>query len=408
MLTGIYNRKYKIENQNKGIKLKNYYEILGVSKQASPTEIKKAYRKLARKIHPDVAGAEKEDEFKAVSTAYEVLSNPQKRELYDLGGEEAVRAGAAGGAGMGGDFASAFGAAFGGGFADMFSSFFGGGGSADGRGPVPRGRRGADQIIELEIPLEDVVRGVEKNIPIDTYVRCETCQGSCTRAGTSPRTCDNCHGSGTVQRVQQSFLGQVVTQQACPVCQGHGSVITDPCVDCSAEGRVRSRRQVKISIPAGVETGTRVRMSGYGEAGVAGGPTGDLYVEIVEIPHPVFTRDGDNLYCTVETTMLGATLGCEVEIETFDGLKTLEIKPGMQPGEQIELPDLGVGRLRRAGRGSLFAQIAVKIPTQISESSRIALTKLAAEDPALSANCQVLRQQEGFFNRLKERLGGWG
>jgi molecular chaperone DnaJ len=261
----------------------DYYEILGVPRDASPEQIKKAYRKLARELHPDVAGNVGEDRFKDVARAYEVLSNPDKRQQYDMGVDPTAPGGGAGGG---------FGAGFG--FQDIFETFFGGGQPA---GPVPRARRGNDALVRLDLELAEAVFGAKREIQVDTAVVCNTCAGDGARPGTSARTCDVCHGRGSVQRVARSFLGQVMTNQPCSACGGFGTVIPEPCTDCAGEGRVRSRRTVSVNVPAGVDTGTRIKLSAQGEVGPGGGPAGDLYVEIRERAHDTFVRRGDELHC---------------------------------------------------------------------------------------------------------------
>lgn len=370
----------------------DYYEILGVSRQADAAEIKRAYRKLARTLHPDVAGAEGEEKFKQVTLAYEVLSNPEKRKLYDLGGEDAVRGGASG-------FANPFGGAF----ADMFSSFFGQGQS----GPVVRAKRGSDQLVEIEMTLAEVVRGADKTIPVHTFVLCEACGGTCSQSGKSPTTCSQCSGSGTTQRVSQSILGRIITNAPCNACQGYGTIITDPCQECAGEGRVRTRRQINVTIPAGVETGTRVRLAGQGEAGVAGGPNGDLFIEVVEIGDPVFRRDGDNLHCLAVINLSAAVLGTILELETLDGTQQVEIKPGSQPGEIITLSGLGVGRIRRSGRGDICVHLQVQVPTNISDKSIKAMQNFANSDKELAPRASVKRQKEGFFHKIKNAFAAW-
>lgn len=264
--------------------MSDYYEVLGVSRQASAEEIKKAYRRRARQLHPDIAGPGHEDEFKEVATAYEVLSDSEKRQMYDLGGPEAVSGGAGGGfGGFSGDFADLGG---------IFQTFFGG---AAARGPVSRARRGQDAMTAVDVTLADVAFGARKTVTVDTYVTCATCDGSCCAPGTEPVTCSQCNGQGSIQRVQRSFLGNVMTSAPCPACRGFGTVIVTPCKNCDGEGREHVRRDIEVEVPAGVAEGTRIRLSGRGEAGVAGGPNGDLYVVVQEVEHPTLQRDGDDL-----------------------------------------------------------------------------------------------------------------
>jgi molecular chaperone DnaJ len=291
----------------------DHYDVLGVSREASDDEIKKAYRKLARKLHPDVnPSPEAAEEFKNVTHAYDVLSDPEQRRRYDMGGDDAM--GGFGGGGFGG-------------FGDVFEAFFGaaGGGSRGGR-PRSRRERGEDALVRLSLSLGDVVFGTHRDVEIDTAILCETCNGSCCQPGTEPTRCDVCGGSGHVQRQVRSLLGNVVTQQPCGSCQGYGTRIEHPCATCSGQGRVRSRRTVGLDIPAGVETGLRLQLAGSGEVGPAGGPNGDLYVEIHVDAHTVFSRDGDDLLATLEVSMTDAILGTSTSIDGLDGAVDLEVR----------------------------------------------------------------------------------
>ncbi len=363
----------------------DYYELLGIGREATPEEIKKAYRRLARKLHPDVNAGE-EERFKEVSKAYEVLSDPRKRELYDLGGDPFS---------TGGGFGSGFG------FSDIMDAFFGAGGSA--RGPRSRQRRGQDALIRVEVDLADATFGATRELQVDTAVTCPTCQGGGAAAGTSPRTCEVCQGRGEVQQVTRSFLGQVMTARPCAACQGFGSVIPNPCPDCGGDGRVLTRRPLKVRIPAGVDTGTRIQLAGEGESGPGGGPPGDLFVEIVERPHPTFKRQGDDLHCTVAVPMTAAALGVTVTLESLDGPKPVELRPGVQSGQSITLADLGVTHLRRTGRGDLIVHVEVETPTRLDHEQEELLTRLAAlrgeDGPDVG---HVTGQNHGFFGRLRD------
>ena len=374
--------------------MKNYYDILGVSQQASKDEIKRAYRKLARKLHPDVAGPGAEEEFKDVQRAYEVLSNPEKRQMYDLGGESAL-----GGNGpMGG--AGGFG-----GFSDFFDTFFsaatGGGGGA---GPVPRGRRGQDALVRLDISLDDAVFGASKNIEVDTAVLCPTCDGTCCAPGTHPQTCTTCGGRGSVQRVARSFLGQVMTTAPCPDCRGHGTIITTPCTECAGDGRVRTRTTLTVQIPAGVDAGTRIRMSSRGEVGPGGGPAGDLYIEIDVMAHPTLVRQGDDLHCTVTIPMTAAALGTVIDLQTLDGNRQIPVQAGTSGGHVEVLKGLGVTHLRGAGRGDLLVHVDVAVPTSLDERQRALLAELAELRGEERVEPKVA-PASSMFSRLREKIG---
>jgi len=372
--------------------LSDYYEILGVARDATADEIKKAYRKLARQLHPDVnPGADAEARFKEVSRAYEVLSNPERRQVYDLGGDPSASGGG-------------FGAGFG--FSDIFESFFGAAAGAT-RGPAARQRRGQDALIRIEVDLAEAAFGGQRELTLDTAVVCPTCEGTCCRPGTQPRGCETCKGRGQVQRVARSFLGQVMTQQVCPTCHGFGSVVTDPCLECSGEGRVRTRRTLTVKIPAGVDTGTRIQLPGQGEVGPAGGPNGDLYVEVVERPHPLFTRRGDDLHVTVELPMTAAALGTTLEIETLDGAQQLDIKPGTQSRELITLRGLGVTHLRGGGRrGDLVVHLVVSTPTQLDGEQEKLLRELAVLRGEERPAGRLTATNAGVFTKLRDKLSG--
>lgn len=372
----------------------NYYDVLGVRRDAGPDEIKKAYRRLARELHPDVAeGPEAADRFKDVSRAYEVLSNPEKREMYDRGVDPSAPNGGAG-----------YGAGFG--FQDIFETFFGGMGQQAARGPVPRSRRGQDALVRLDVDLAEVVFGVRREVQVDTAVVCGTCQGSCCRPGTSPRPCEACGGRGSVQRVARSFLGQVMTSSPCAACQGYGTVIPEPCPECTGTGRVRTRRTLTVDVPAGVETGNRIKLTGQGEAGPAGGPPGDVYLEVRERPHQVFVRRGDELHCTVEIPMTAAALGTVIELETFDGVREVDVRPGTQPGDVVTLKELGVGRLHGHGRGPLDVHVEVHVPTGLDADQEELLRAFAAARGEERPAARVAPANPGLFSRLRDKLSG--
>lgn len=372
--------------------MSNHYDVLGVGRDATGEEIKKAYRKLARKYHPDVNdGDDAQERFKSVTHAYEVLSDPQKRRVYDTtGNENGTDSGAGNFSGQG--FA----------FQDIFETFFGGGGGQS--GPASRVRRGQDALITVRIDLREAVFGVNKKIEVDTAVTCPTCEGSCCRPGTSPTTCDICHGSGQVQRPMRSILGQVMTVATCGSCQGFGTMITDPCNECLGEGRVRSRRSLTIKVPAGVGTGTRIQLSAQGEAGPAGGPSGDLYVEIKVNNDPAFLREGDDLHATLSVPMTAAALGTELTLDTYDGEQPISIKPGTQAGEIITLRGLGVTHLRGYGRGDLKVHVHVETPTKVDAAQEELLKQLAALRGEQFTEGKLVTSG-GMFAKLRDKLG---
>ena len=302
---------------------KDLYDLLGVARDADADAIKKAYRRLARQLHPDVnPDPATHEHFKEVSRAYEVLSDPQKRAAYDRGGDPF------GGAGFGGQ-----GAGFS--FTDIMDAFFGGQPGAQTRGPRPRVRRGQDALIRLDIDLAEAAFGVSRELKVDTAVVCSTCGGDGAAPGTHPIPCETCRGAGEVAHVQRSFLGEIRTLRPCAACRGFGSIIPDPCRECSGDGRIRSRRSLNVKIPAGVDTGTRVQLAEQGEVGPGGGPAGDLYVEISVARHPTFTRHGNDLHCTVTVPMTAAALGTVLELPTLEADVVPPGGSGHRPGDFV-------------------------------------------------------------------------
>jgi len=362
------------------------YDVLGVGRDASADEIKKAYRRLARDLHPDVnPDPETQERFKEVTAAYEILSDPEKRQRYDAGPD------AFGGAGFGS-------------FGDIFEAFFGAGMGGTSRGPRTRVRRGADSLVNLTLDLAEAAFGATKEISFDSAVVCEQCTGAGTAPGTFPETCGTCQGRGEVSQVQRSFLGQVMTTRPCPRCGGVGTVITRPCPGCGGDGRVEQRRTVTVKIPPGVEHGMRIRLSGEGEVGPGGGPQGDLYVQVVEREHDVFERDGDDLHCKVSLPMTAAALGTSLTLTTLDGEETIDIKPGTQSGEVIRLRARGVPHLRGVGRGDLHVHVEVRTPTHVDgEQERLLrdLAKLRGEEHPDGTS-----GSGGLFGKLRDVLGG--
>ena len=353
----------------------DHYETLVVQRNASSDEIKKAYRKLARELHPDVNPSEQaQEKFKSVTHAYEVLGDEQSRRSYDSGGSEA-----------------------GFGFGDIFETFFGGGGS---RGPRSRAERGQDALLRVELTFEEAVFGVEKSIPVDTAVLCETCNGSCAKPGTSAKVCDICRGAGQVQTQVRSLLGSVVTSSPCGSCRGYGHIIPEPCLTCRGQGRVRARRDIELKIPAGVEDGLRLQLAGSGEVGFGGGPSGDLYVDISLAPHQYFSRNGDELICELEVPLHDAVLGTMVKIDTFDGEVELQVPAGSQTGDVIPVKGKGFGRLRQSGRGDLLVTIQVKIPSKLDSKQKELFRTLAGYRKADSAGL-VARKSGSFQGRRR-------
>ncbi|CAN5224893.1 molecular chaperone DnaJ [soil metagenome] len=390
------------------------YQTLGVSQTADGEAIKKAYRKLARQLHPDVnPDPETQERFKDVTRAYEVLSDPDKRRMYDLGGDPFN--------GAGGGFAAGQGFSF----TDIMDAFFGGGGgggggaAGGGRGPRPRTRRGQDALIRLHVDLAGAAFGTTRELKVDTAVLCPLCGGSGAAPGSSPTTCETCGGRGETIHAQRSFLGEIRTTRPCAACRGFGSIIPEPCRECSGDGRVRSRRTLNVKIPAGVDSGTRVQLSGQGEVGAGGGPAGDLYVEIHVEEHPVFVRSGTDLHCTVTLPMTAAALGTKLglpllEADLDDDAKDEDIEttielvvhPGTQSGAQIVLGGRGVPMLRGSGRGDIVVQVIVETPTRLEARQQELLRELAALRREESPDGKVgADTPKSVFNRLRDAFG---
>jgi molecular chaperone DnaJ len=365
--------------------VQDHYVTLGISRDASGDDIKRAYRKLARELHPDVnPDPRSQERFQEVTHAYEILSDPEQRRSYDMGGDGA----------LGGGF----------GFGDIMDAFFGGGGS---RGPRARVRRGQDALIRIDLTLQEAAFGVERELTVETAITCEVCTGTGCAPGTSPTTCELCRGRGEVQQVTRSILGQMMTSRPCANCQGYGTTIKQPCGECAGDGRVRSRSSLHIDVPAGIDDGNRIQLSGKGEVGPGGGPSGDLYVEVHIQAHESLVRDGDDLHTPLAISMVDAALGTTVEIESLDGVLELTVPQGTQSGTTIPMRGKGVTQLRGSGRGDLFVHVEVVIPTRLSEKEAELLrsfAQLRGDNERVSVS-RTRSGESGFFSRLKEVLG---
>ena len=377
---------------------RDYYEVLGVSKTATQDELKKAYRKLARKYHPDLNkdNPEAEEKFKECNEAYDVLSDEQKRAQYDQFGHAAFENGGMGGGPGGfGGFGGAGG--FGGsGMEDIFDMFFGGQGGRGGRsnaGP----QRGSDLRFDLEISFEEAAFGVEKEINLYRDEQCSHCHGEGAEPGSKVETCPECHGSGYVRFTQNTMFGQMVNERPCSRCHGEGKIISEPCKACRGKGTEKKNKKLKVKIPAGVNDGSRLRVAGEGEAGAKGGPSGDLYVYIYVRPHKYFERDGTTVMCEVPISIVQATLGAEIKVPTLDGQVTMRIPEGTQPGKVLRLKGKGIPSLRGGGRGDQLVRIKVVVPTKLNDKQKDALRKF--EDVCGDA---INPEEKSFLKKIKD------
>ena len=379
---------------------RDYYEVLGVSKTATQDELKKAYRKLARKYHPDLNkdNPEAAEKFKECNEAYSVLSDEQKRAQYDQFGHAAFENGGMGGGPGAGGFGG-FGGFGGSGMEDIFDMFFGGqgrGGRSTNAGP----QRGADLRFDLEISFEEAAFGLEKEISLNRAERCEHCHGEGAEPGSKVETCPECHGSGYVRFTQNTMFGQMVNERPCSRCHGEGKIISNPCKKCHGSGTVKKAKKLKVKIPAGVDNGSRLRVAGEGEAGVKGGPSGDLYVYLYVKEHKFFERDGTTVLCEVPINIVQATLGAEIKVPTLDGQVIMKVPEGTQPGKVMRIKGKGIPSLRGGARGDQLVRIKVVVPTKLSDKQKDALQKFAdvCEDNINPEEKSFLSKVKDFFN----------
>ncbi len=375
---------------------RDYYEVLEVGREASDTDIKKAYRKLAKQYHPDVNPGDKnaEAKFKEINEAYEVLSDQQKRSRYDQYGHAGVDPNSFGGAGAGfGDFDF-------GGIGDIFESFFGG--SGFGRSSRSRSgpQKGADLKYTIQLTFEESAFGVEKEITIHRHENCDSCSGTGAKPGTSPVTCKQCNGTGQIQYKQSTPFGQFVNVKACDACRGEGKIITDPCPVCNGKGKVKKSIKRKIDIPAGIDDGQTISIRGEGEPGSKGGPAGDVYITVSVKPHAIFKRQGNDVVCEMPITFVQAALGAELEVPTLDGKVKYSIPEGTQTGSIFRLKSKGIPYLRGNGRGDQYVKVEIDVPKKLNEKQKEMLRNFAE----ISGD-DVYEKRKGFFDKMKDALG---
>lgn len=368
---------------------RDYYEVLGVAKDASEREIKKAYKRFAMKYHPDRTQGDKgkEEQFKEIKEAYEILTDSQKRAAYDQYGHAGVDPNRGGGGGA--DFGDVFG--------DVFGDIFGGGGGGGGR-RQSRSQRGADLRYNYELNLEDAVKGKNVEINVPTWVSCEPCDGSGANKGSKPKTCPTCHGSGQVH-MRQGFFA---VQQTCPTCQGRGKIISDPCRSCHGQGRVEKTKTLSVKIPAGVDSGDRIRLAGEGEAGQFGAPAGDLYVQMQVRDHAIFTRDGNNLYCEVPIGFTQAALGGDIEVPTLDGKARLKVPSETQSGKMFRMRGKGVKSVRSGSVGDLICKVIIETPVNLTENQKSILRQLEDSMGTGEEVAKYRPKEKGFFDGVKK------
>ena len=372
---------------------RSYYEVLGVDRNASDAEIKRAFRKLAQQWHPDVSSEPAAVErFKEINEAYQVLADPKRRQIYDMVGRAGLGDMGAAGAPFGEGFP---------GFGDLFDAFFAGMGGAGAGARRVRRPAGSDLRYDIRIDFADAVRGIEKEIDFDLLDRCGTCGGTGASPGSVPSTCSACGGRGEIRAVRQTMLGQMVNVTACSRCGGEGRVIDSPCTGCRGEGRVQRHKKLRVTIPAGIDEGHQIKLSSEGEAGPRGGPSGSLYVAVHVTPHPSLRREGSELYHDLEISITQAALGARVHIPTVEGEDEIELRSGTQPGTEIRLRGKGVPHLRRPGsRGDLHVVVHVVVPAKLSRRQRELLEQLAAESGE-----PVVPGSGGLIDRVRDALG---
>lgn len=374
---------------------RDYYEVLGVQKTASADEIKKAYRQLAKKLHPDVNPGDKDAEakFKEVNEAYETLSDQQKRARYDQFGHEDPTAGG----GYGGGYGSGFGGfgGFGGGFGDIFSEFFGGGagGGAAQRGPV----QGDDLRYDLTLTFEEAAKGCTREINVMRDEICTACKGSGAKAGTSPTTCPTCKGTGQVTVTQNTMLGAMRVSHVCSTCRGEGKIVKDPCPRCSGRGKVRTSKRITLKVPAGIDNGQIITMRGQGESGERGGPAGDLQIFVTVKPHKYFTRRDFDLYCEVPVSFTQAALGSEIDVPTLEAPIKYAVPEGTQPGTVFRIKGAGIQNLHGAGKGDLYLTVKVEVPRKMSEKQKDLLRQFEG-----TITGKEYEEKKSFFERMKD------
>jgi molecular chaperone DnaJ len=370
---------------------RSYYEILGIERNASDADIKRAFRKLAQQYHPDVsAESDSSDKFKEINEAYQVLSDPKRRQIYDTVGS----------AGLGDMGGSPFGEGFAG-FGDLFDAFFSGMGGTT-AGGARRGRKaaGSDLRYDMRITFDEAVRGIEKEIEFDLLDKCGTCGGSGAAPGSSSTSCSMCGGRGEIRSVRQTMLGQMVNVTACTRCNGEGRVVDTPCQPCRGEGRSQRHKKLRVSVPAGIDEGHQIRLSGEGEAGPRGGPAGNLYVAVHVTPHEKLRRDGTEIHYDLPISVAQAALGTRVRIPTIEGEEEIEVRAGTQPGTEMRLRGRGAPHLRRAGaRGDLHVTVRVVVPQKLSKRQRQLLEELAAESG------ETVLPGGGLLDRMKDAIG---